>query len=49
MTGFICFTGLAGLLLLVFGVMYLLMLEKFSKTFKEQASSARQAWAANAV
>src|SRR5437764_9432428 len=41
-----CIMGVAGLALLVFGIMYLLMLEKFGKAFKQQEAFARQTWAA---
>jgi hypothetical protein len=43
-----CFAGVAGLCLLVFGIMYLLMLEKFGRRLKEQVAYAKQTWAANA-
>lgn len=49
LSGLGCFTGVGGLGLLIFGVMYLLMLEKLGKRFKEQAVFARQNWAANAT
>jgi hypothetical protein len=41
-----CVAGILGLVLLVFGIMYLLMIEKMGKRFKEQAAYARQTWAA---
>lgn len=41
-----CFIGVVGLALLVFAIMYLLMIEKFGKRFKEQARYARDTWAA---
>ena len=43
-----CLAVIAGLTLLVFGIMYLLMLEKFGKALKRQAELARQTWAAAA-
>jgi hypothetical protein len=41
-----CINGIAGLGFLIFGVMYLLVLEKFGKYFKQQELFARQKWAA---
>lgn len=43
-----CIAGIAGLAMLVFGIMYLLMLEKMGRKFKEQAAAARSTWAAQA-
>jgi hypothetical protein len=40
-----CPTALAGLSLIVFGIMYLLMLERMGKRFKVEAESAQQSWA----
>jgi hypothetical protein len=39
-------TGVFGLTVLVFGIMYLLLLEKLRRQFKAQAAIARQTWAA---
>ncbi|HRK30033.1 MAG TPA: hypothetical protein PLD59_03065 [Tepidisphaeraceae bacterium] len=39
-------TGIAGLLVLIFGIMSLLLIERMGKRFKEQAAIARQSWAA---
>jgi hypothetical protein len=44
-----CFAGLAGLALIVFGIMYLLMLERFGKAFKREEQAARATWAAAAA
>lgn len=44
-----CFSGVVGLGLLIFGIMYLVMLAKLRNRFKEQAVFARQNWAANAT
>jgi hypothetical protein len=41
-----CFMGIVGLAMIVFGIMYLLLIEKMGKRFKEQAAYARQTWAA---
>jgi hypothetical protein len=41
-----CIAGLMALALIVFGVMYLFMLDKLGKRLKEQAALARQTWAA---
>lgn len=35
-----------GVAVLVFGIMYLIMLERFGKVFKEHAAVARQFWTA---
>jgi hypothetical protein len=40
-----CIAGLAALPLLVFWIMYIVMLERFGRSFKEQAELARQVWA----
>lgn len=40
-----CIAGIAGLAVIIFGIMYLLMLEKMGKRFKEQALAAEQTWA----
>jgi hypothetical protein len=42
-----CAAGLLGLALIVFGIMYLLMLEKLGRRLKEQVTLARQTWAAS--
>jgi hypothetical protein len=47
--GFGCFTAIAGLTALIFLIMYLLLLDKLGRAFKEQASIARQTWAASAA
>lgn len=41
-----CFAGILAILVLIFGAMYLLLVEKMGKRFKEQSSSARLSWAA---
>lgn len=43
--GFACFLGLVGIAALVLGIIYLLMIEKFSKCFREQATMAEWNWA----
>ena len=43
--GFGCFAGIAGLALIVFGIMYILMLDKFRMRLNEQASLAESTWA----
>ena len=40
-----CFAGIATIALVVFGIMYLLMLEKLGKRFKEAEAFARLTWA----
>jgi hypothetical protein len=40
-----CTMGLVGLALLVFGIMYLLLLEKLGKRFGQEAKIARETWA----
>jgi hypothetical protein len=40
-----CFVAIAGLALLVFGIMYLFMIDRFRRAFREQASAARASWA----
>jgi hypothetical protein len=49
MMGVACFLGIVAIALIIFGIMYLLMLEKMGKRFKEQAVFARATWAANAA
>lgn len=44
-SGLGCVTGLCGLAYLVFGIMYLLLLEKLGKRFGVQAEIASQTWA----
>jgi hypothetical protein len=44
--GLFCFNGIIALFVLIFFVMFLFMLEKMGKRFKEQALAARQTWAA---
>jgi hypothetical protein len=46
MMGFACFTGILNLVVLVFFIMFLLLLEKMGKRFKQEAAAARQTWAA---
>jgi MFS family permease len=46
--GIACFAGLIGLAALVFAIMYLLLVERMGKRFKEQAQAARTTWAATA-
>jgi hypothetical protein len=41
-----CLLGIVAIALIIFGIMYLLMLEKLGRRFKEQAQIARQSWAA---
>jgi hypothetical protein len=41
-----CFMGVAALALIIFGIMYLLMLERMGKRFGEEARAAEQTWAA---
>lgn len=41
-----CAAGIIGITVLVFGIMYLLLVEKMGKRFKEQAAIARRSWAA---
>jgi hypothetical protein len=41
-----CFAAIVGVCVLVFGLMYLLLVEKMGKRFKEQARAARMSWAA---
>ena len=43
---FACFGGVAFIAVLVFAVMYLFMLARFGRHFKEQAALARQFWTA---
>jgi hypothetical protein len=45
---FTCFNFLLVIVVLIFFVMYLLMVEKMGKRFKEQAEIARRSWAATA-
>ncbi|MDP9172882.1 MAG: hypothetical protein M3O30_03340 [Planctomycetota bacterium] len=40
-----CFFGIMGVAALIYAIMYLLMIERFSKRFKEQAILAREIWA----
>jgi hypothetical protein len=40
-----CFGALAGLSLLVFGIMYLMMIDRFRRRFGEQADAAQATWA----
>ncbi len=42
-----CSTALIGLALLTFGIMYLLMVDRFRRRFREQTILARQSWAAH--
>lgn len=42
-----CFMAIVGLAALVFGIMYLLMLDKLRKTLKQQADYALQTWASS--
>jgi len=39
-----CGAALLGVALIVFGIMYLIMLEKFAKRFKEESAYARSIW-----
>jgi hypothetical protein len=48
LAGFACFVAILGLAVLVFAIMYLLLVEKMGKRFKEQAQVARATWAATA-
>ena len=45
--GLACVSGILGLCVLIFGIMYLLLVERMGKRFKEQAQAARMSWAAN--
>jgi len=45
-SGFTCFNAILNLCVLIFLIMFLLLLEKIGKRFKEQALAARQTWAA---
>jgi hypothetical protein len=47
MIGFGCGAGIFGLASLVFGIMYLFMIERFRGRFREQAVLAQQSWAAH--
>jgi hypothetical protein len=49
LVSFGCFVGIFGLATLVLAIMYLLMIEKFGKRFKESALLASQNWAAHAA
>jgi heme/copper-type cytochrome/quinol oxidase subunit 2 len=42
-----CFTFIAGIAALVFGIMYLFMLERYRRAFTDQAKAAQATWAAN--
>ena len=44
-----CFNLVIGLLVLIFGIRYLVMLEKFGKAFKEQAALSEQIWGQEAT
>jgi hypothetical protein len=44
-TALSCVSGIAGLALLIFGIVFLLMLEKLGKRFAEQARFAEEGWA----
>ena len=44
--GFVCFKSIAGICLLVFGIMFLLMLDKLRRRFRESTDAARATWAA---
>jgi len=46
-TGVGCFMGLVAIAALIFALMYLLMIDKFGKRFKEQAFLAARNWAAH--
>jgi hypothetical protein len=43
-----CILGILGLAMIVLAIMYLLMIEKMGRRFKEQARAARNSWAAGA-
>ncbi len=43
-----CVAGLAGIALIVFGIMYLIMLVRFGNALSQQAAFARQTWAVTA-
>lgn len=45
MVGFGCGAAIVGMVMLVFWIMFLVMIGKFGKRFKEQAEYGRQAWA----
>ncbi|HZL36685.1 MAG TPA: hypothetical protein VFC78_15300 [Tepidisphaeraceae bacterium] len=44
-----CFSGILGIAVIVFGVMYIFMLVRFGRSFDQQAAFARQLWAGGAA
>jgi uncharacterized membrane protein len=46
LAGFGCFMAIVGIAVIVFAIMYLFLVEKMGKRFKEQAQIARASWAA---
>jgi uncharacterized membrane protein len=48
MAGFGCFMGIVGIAVIVFAIMYLFLVEKMGKRFKQEADAARATWAATA-
>jgi hypothetical protein len=44
-----CFTAIAGIAVLVFGIMYLFMLDRFRRAFAEQAAASQATWTAMAM
>jgi hypothetical protein len=45
--GFGCFLSIVGLAFLIFGIMYLFMINRFRRSFREQALIASRKWAAH--
>jgi len=48
LAAFGCFAGILGIAVIVFGFMYLFLVEKMGRRFKEAAQMARASWAAAA-